>query len=164
MGITGYSLGKRYAQVEVDVSEVTEGLNDFNVRTKRALWKYLDQDVCPMLTNYMRAEHPWKNRSRTAEIGLNARVVKSGNMKRDDYSLGVELSHSAYNDRGQEYGMFLEYASGGFDKNGNPIGVGVQNFRAKTGFNKPYPILMPTAIRMSPKVLEDMQGIVDYYG
>lgn len=145
---SSHTLGASYNQIEVDISEVENGLNDFNVRTKRALWKYLEQDACPMLRNYMRAEHPWKNRTGTAELGLDAKVVKSGNMKRDDYSLGVELSHSAYN-KGFPYGVSLEYGA----------------FNHRTGrYNKPYPILEPTARTMYPKVVEDMQGIVDLYG
>lgn len=145
---SNYSYGNPYAEISVDISEVTDGLDDFNVRTKRALRRYLEQDACPMLVNYMVSNHPWTNRTRTAEKGLDAKVLKSGNMKRTDFMLEVELSHSAYNN-GFPYGLALENGS----------------YNVRTGRrNKPYPILKPTVERFSPKIIEDMQGIVDYYG
>ena len=144
----GYSLGGSYAEVSIDVDDVTEGLNEFNVRTKRAIWKYFQQEACPMLKQYMVDNHPWQNRTRTAEIGLDAKVNKSGNMKRTDYMLELEISHSAYH-KGFPYGNSLETGS----------------FNARTGRrNKPYPIIEPTKRIMFPKVIEDLEGIIDYYG
>ena len=136
----GYSVGKPYAQVSVDISDVTDGLEEFNVRTKRALRKYLEEDACPQLRSYMKSHHKWQNRTGTAEVSLDAKVIKSGNMKRTDFMLNVELSYSAYN-RGFPYGVMLENA-----------------------YDGKYALFPDTLDKMSPEILEGMRGVVDYYG
>ena len=161
--MAGYSYGTPYGDVRVDISDVTANLAEFNVKTKKALRKYLEQDACPMLESYMQANRPWQDRTSTARIGLTASVEKSGALTRDDYELRVKLSHTAYNERGQAYGAYLEYASGGFDSSGKPIGHGVKNFRSSTGYNKPYSILAPTAILKGADVLNGMRGVVERY-
>lgn len=141
----GYSLGGSYAEVSIDVDEVLGGLDDFNVKTKRAIRRYLELDACPMLVDYMVSNHPWQNRTRTAEVGLTAKVNKSGNMKRTDFMLELEISHSAYHN-GFPYGMSLENGS----------------YNVRTGGrNKPYPIIEPTKRIMFPKVIEGMEGVAD---
>ena len=144
----GYSLGGSYAEYTIDASDVIDGLDEFNVKAKRALRRYLEQEACPMLVDYMVSNHPWKNRTRTAEIGLTAKVTKTGNMKRTDWNLELEIAHTAYHN-GFPYGMSLENGS----------------YNARTGRrNKPYPIIEPTKRIMFPKVIEDMEGVLDYYG
>lgn len=142
-----YSLGDKYGDIEVDISDVTDGLDEFNVKAKRAIRQYLEQDACPMLENYMQSTHPWKNRTRTAEIGLSADIEKSGNMKRTDWMIRVILSHSAYH-KGYPYGLSLEYGA----------------YNVRTGrMNKAYPILEPTARLKGADVVEGMKAVVERY-
>lgn len=52
------------------------------------------------LERYMKANHPWKNRTGAAEAGLSAKLISS----KKKYVQSIELSH------GVPYGVYLEYA------------------------------------------------------
>lgn len=52
------------------------------------------------LERYMKANHPWRNRTGAAEAGLSARVSSS----RMNYVQTIELAH------GVPYGVYLEYS------------------------------------------------------
>lgn len=54
--------------------------------------------IAKELEQYMKANHPWQNRTGNAERGLKAQVTQSA--KR--YVTTIELSHSVY------YGIYLE--------------------------------------------------------
>lgn len=54
------------------------------------------------LERYMKANHPWKNRTGAAEAGLSAKVSSS----RFNYAQTIELEH------GVPYGVYLEYSMG----------------------------------------------------
>lgn len=52
------------------------------------------------LEHYMKANHPWQNRTGAAEAGLTAKVTSS----RMNYVQTIELKH------GVPYGVYLEYS------------------------------------------------------
>lgn len=52
------------------------------------------------LEQYMKSNHPWKNRTGNAERGLSARLVSSP----QNYVQSIELAH------GVPYGVYLEYS------------------------------------------------------
>lgn len=54
------------------------------------------------LEEYMKANHPWQNRTGAAEAGLSATVSSS----KLNYAQTIELSH------GVPYGVYLEYSMG----------------------------------------------------
>ncbi|MDE7424982.1 MAG: hypothetical protein K2N51_15045 [Lachnospiraceae bacterium] len=57
-------------------------------------------DKAKELELYMKANHPWQNRTGKAEEGLTAKVSSSFK----GYSTTIELKHGVY------YGVYLEYA------------------------------------------------------
>lgn len=54
------------------------------------------------IEGYMKAKHPWKNRTGAAEAGLSAKVTSSPK----NYVQTIALSH------GVSYGVYLEYSMG----------------------------------------------------
>lgn len=54
------------------------------------------------LERFMKANHPWQNRTGAAEAGLSAKVISSP----ADYVQSIELNHGVY------YGVYLEYSMG----------------------------------------------------
>lgn len=155
--MSSYNWGKSYTDVldvdsketsvEIYIDDVLDGIEDFNIKTKRALREYLEQEACPMLTQYMQANREWRDRTNTARLGLKAEVEKTGNMKRTDWRIRVALTHSAYHN-GYPYGASLEYGS--------------ENVLTG-GRNKPYPILEPTVRKKGGDVVNGMKAVVERY-
>lgn len=135
----GRSFGSPNVMVRVDTSAVGFGLEQFNIVTKKAIRSYFEQDAAPMLRDYMKQNHKWKNRTRNAEVGLTAEVITQGNLKRDDYSIRIALYHTTQHN-GYHYGDRLE-----------------QDYEGR------YAILEPTARLKGPEVVQGMQGIIDKY-
>lgn len=138
--------GKQFASWYVNTSDVNKGLSDFSVSAKKALKSYLEEEAAPMLRDYMQNNHGWENRTYTAEVGLTVDVVSEGNMKRDDYSLHVEMYHTAKHN-GYEYGRYLEGIDPG--KNGQ--------YRTDLG------VLEKTARLEAPIVVNGMKNVLERY-
>lgn len=140
----GRSYGKGYAKVGIDTTGIN--LDDFGYKVRKAVKHYLESDGAPFVREYMKENHRWKNRTRTAEVGLTCDVVSEGNMKTSNYSIHLEMYHTAKHN-GYEYGRALE----GID----PIhGV----YRTDLG------VLKDTLEKCIPVVVSDMRGIVNLYG
>ena len=134
-----YTHGLAYAQV--DVADVQNGLLRYAWASRGKLKKYLVNDVCPMLESYMKHNHKWQNRTRTAEEGLTADVVESAKgVKDSDYSLTVRVYHTAYHN-GFPYGEMLEHA-----------------------YDERYAILEPTVRNKGGEVVEGMEGLLNEVG
>ncbi len=131
------SFGTSKTTIRLDVSGVD--LEGFDYRTKKAIKQYFEQEAAPMLRQYMVSNHKWQNRTRTAEVGLTADVVTSGNLKRDDYSIKIQLYHTAKH-RGYEYGNRLE-----------------------RGYEGRFAILEPTVRNKGGEVVEGMRGVIEKY-
>jgi len=142
----GRSYGKGYANVRIDADDAISGLEGFSVTAKKALKSYLEEEAAPMLRDYMQNNHGWQNRTYTAEVGLTVDVVSEGNMKRDDYSLHVEMYHTAKHN-GYEYGRYLE----GIDPGKNGV------IRTDLG------VLEKTARLQSPIVVNGMKNVLERY-
>ncbi len=137
--MSNYYNGSGYCHV--DVAEVQDGLLKYAWASRGKLKKFLEQQECPMLEEYMKSNHAWQNRTGTAERGLTADVEESGkSVKDDDYSLRVRLYHTAYND-GYPYGERLEY-----------------------DYEKRYAILEPTVRLKGSQVVNDMEGVLEKVG
>lgn len=140
----GYSLGKGYAKVRFDTSDID--FEGFGYRAKKAIKTYFEQEAAPSVRQYMKNNHKWKNRTHTAEVGLEAKVVTDGNMKRDDWRINLAMYHTALHN-GYEYGLVLEGLA--------PLhGV----------YRKDLGVLEDTVKLYTPVVLRDMAGILDRYG
>ena len=100
--------------VYVDTSDVVSGLYRFAVFTRYAV-KKVSEEYAKEITEYMRKEAPWKDRtpSERAKRGLygpNARqslgaeyFEETNGMNTNNLNVGVKLYH------GVSYGVFLEY-------------------------------------------------------
>ena len=145
MGASGYHTGEGYYRVET--AEVEEGLLKFSATARRAVKAYLKEVGVPMLEGYAKSNAPWKDRTGTARRGLTASVYEKGkannNRLQQDYTCGIEIYHTAYNDRNQRYGMWLEKG---------------------TSHASAYPILEPTARVAGAEVVNGMRNIIDKYG
>lgn len=142
----GRSYGKGYANVRIDADDAISGLEEFSVTAKKALKSYLEEEAAPMLRDYMQNNHGWQNRTYTAEVGLTVDVVSEGNMKRDDYSLHVEMYHTAEHN-GYQYGRYLEGIDPGKDG------------RIRTDLG----VLEKTARLQSPIVVNGMKNVLERY-
>ena len=131
----GRSFGK--PTVRVDVTGIN--LDEFGKKTRLAIRQYFEQDAAPMLRDYMKQNHKWQNRTRTAEVGLTAEVVTTGNLKSDNYDISIQLYHTALHN-GYPYGDRLE-----------------QDYEGR------YAILEPTVRLKGSEVVQGMQGILDRY-
>lgn len=139
----GYSYNNEpYCRVEV--AEVEEGLLKFSATARRAVKAYLKKEGVPILENYAKSNHPWKNVTYSAERGLTASVYERGrannNQLKQDYTCGIEIYHTALNNRGQQYGIYLE-----------------------TKYDGRYAILLETARNAGATVIEGMRNIIDKY-
>lgn len=130
-----YYLGSGYARL--DAAQLQEGLLKYAWASRGKLKKYLENDVCPMLEQYMKQNHAWKNRTGTAERGLTADVEED---KSNDYVLNVRVYHTAYNN-GFPYGKRLEY-----------------------DYGRKYAILEPTVRLKGPEVINNMKGLLNDVG
>jgi len=142
----GRSYGKGYANVRIDADDAISGIGEFSVKAKKALKHYLEEEAAPMLRDYMQNNHGWENRTYTAEVGLTVDVVSEGNMKSDNYSLHVEMYHTAQHN-GYEYGRYLEGIDPG--KNGQ--------YRTDLG------VLEKTARLEAPIVVNGMKNVLERY-
>lgn len=153
----GYSYNNE-PYFRVETAEVEEGLLKFSVTARRAVKAYLKEVGVPMLEGYAKANAPWTDRTGSARQGITASVYEKGrannNRLQQDYTCGVQIYHTALNARGQKYGKFLEYVG--------ENGMGV--FNVRTGkYNKPYPILEPTARIAGAEVVHGMMNIIEKY-
>lgn len=140
----GYYHGKPYLRLEL--TEVEQGLLKLSTTLRRSLKAYLKKEGVPYLENYAKNNAPWTDRTHAAREGLTASVYEKGrkanNQLSNDYTCGVQLYHTAYNDRGQRYGKWLEYG---------------------TKHARPYPILEPTILQAGPTVINGMKNILEKY-
>ena len=112
------------------------GLQAVNNRAPINLHKYMERRSIEV-ENYMKMNHPWKNRTHRAEEGLHADVVDIPNLKQ----IRMELKHSDI--VWPWYGYYLEYGTG------NRSGKGSGNAR-------PYPIIGPTQRVFGPRLLNEL--------
>lgn len=120
----------------VDASEVTSGLYDFAVFTRRRLRDYMN-DKCLDLEVYMKNNRPWQDRTGNARRGLKAEFVDD--KPADSFKeLQIKVMHTV------EYGVFLEY-NGEFNPSYLP---------------RRRPILVPTMEKQFPEIIRGMQGIL----
>ena len=135
--MANYYTGSGYAYF--DVAQLQEGLLNYAWASRGKLKKYLENDVCPMLENYMKANHPWRNRTGTAEEGLTADFEEEDGGS----TFTIRVYHTAYND-GYPYGQRLEY-----------------------DYGRRYAILEPTVLTKGGEVINGMRGLlndVGFYG
>lgn len=104
------------------------GLESVNQRAPINLHKYMEKRA-QEVEMYMKANHPWTNRTGRAERGLNARVIDNPNLKQ----VSMELRHS--DEVWPWYGYYLEN--------------GTSRMRA-------YPILEPTRRVFGPRLLNEL--------
>lgn len=144
MGLGGYHLGQPYLRIEA--AEVEQGLLKLSTTCRRACKAYLKKEGVPIMEKYAKSNAPWTDRSKKAREGLTASVYekgrKSNNQLNNDYTCGIQIYHTAYNDRNQRYGKWLEYG---------------------TVYAKPYPILEDTAIKAGAVVINGMNNILEKY-
>lgn len=133
-----YYTGQGYCYV--DSIQLQEGLLNYAWASKGKLKNYLEKDVCPMLEQYMKQNHKWKNRTYTAERGLTADVVESGLGGKDTDTFIVRVYHTAYNN-GYPYGERLEHDYGG-----------------------KYAILEETVLQKGGEVVNGMKGLLEKVG
>lgn len=122
--------------VSVDVTDVTSGLYQFANFTRARCKKYL-REAGDELEMYMKANHPWQNRTGDAELYLGAELheeYEKGN-ENAEAVVGLELSH------GVSYGVYLEYS-----------------------MEQRFAILEPTVRLKGPEVIRNMQGILSRLG
>ncbi len=112
------------------------GLQAVNDRAPINLRKYMERRAIEV-ENYMKANHPWRNRTGRAERGLCVDIVDNPNFKQ----IRMELKHSDV--VWPWYGYYLEYGTG------NRSGKGSGNAR-------PYPILGPTRDVFGPRLLNEL--------
>lgn len=140
----GYYHGTPYLRIEA--AEVEEGLLKLSATCRRAIKAYLKKEGVPYMEQYAKNNAPWKDRTHAARQGLTASVYEKGRKKNNqlnpDYTCGIQIYHTAYNNKGQRYGKWLEYG---------------------TVHAKPYPILEPTAINAGAVVINGMKNILDKY-
>jgi len=150
MGASDYTTGEGYYRVEV--AEVEEGLLKLSATARRAVKAYLKEEGVPYLENYAKANAGWEDRTGTARAGLTASVYEKGRASNtrleQDYTCGVEIYHTAYNDRGQRYGLWLE--------------LGAYNVRAGK-HNRVFAILKETAREAGAYVVDGMRDILEKY-
>lgn len=139
----GYSYGNA-PYYRVETAEVEEGLLKFSATARRAVKTYLKKEGVPILEHYAKNNHKWTNRTGAAEKGLTASVYEKGrannNRLKQDYTCGIEIYHTAQNNRGQRYGKFLE-----------------------TRYEKRFAILEETAREAGATVVEGMRNIIERY-
>ena len=120
-------------------------LNGLSERTRKAVRSYLEKDAAPEILHFMKSNHKWQNRTYTAETGLECKLAKTGNLRKEKYFATLQMYHTATHN-GYEYGRALE----GID----PIhGV----------YRKDLGVLEDTLLVYTPQVVEGMKGILDKY-
>lgn len=144
MGAGEYHTGTPYLRIEA--GEVEEGLLKLSATARRAVKAYLKKEGVPLMESYAKEKAPWKDRTGTARRGLTASVYEKGRTSNNhitsDYTCGIQIYHTAYNDRNQRYGKWLEYG---------------------TSHARPYPILEETAEIAGAEVVNGMRGILEKY-
>lgn len=139
-----YGYSAPYVNYRVDTDKVMQGLEDLTYRSKQKLKAYFEQEAAPYLRDYMVRHHKWTNRTFTAEKGLVANVITSGNMKRTDWNIRVELAHTATHN-GYEYGKVLE---------------GIEPYRNGNLTNR-FGVMDDTLLHAAPEVVNDLAGFFD---
>lgn len=130
----------------LEIAEVEQGLLNLSITARRAVKAYLKQEGVPILEKYAKENRPWTDRTYAAKEGITASVYEKGranNKKlKQDYTCGIELAHTALNNRGQRYGVYLELG---------------------TSHAKPYPILGEAAYIAGATVIDGMNNILERY-
>lgn len=80
-------------------NQIKTRLSAMDKKYRTVVESYMVQKA-EILERYMKANHPWKNRTGAAEAGLNARVSSS----KMNYVQTITLSH------GVPYGVYLEHS------------------------------------------------------
>lgn len=128
----------------VETAEVETGLLKFSVTARRAVKAYLRDVGVPTLENYAKHNHRWTNRTGTLESGITASVYEKGRANngrlQQDYTCGVEIYHTALNERGHKYGIYIE-----------------------TNYDGRYAILEETARIAGADVVAGMNNIIERY-
>lgn len=122
----------------VDASEVVTGLYKFKVSTHKAVLDYMEKEA-EDVTRYMKANAPWQDRTKTARDSLIA-YADADNAAGGTTEIRMTLESPAVNDRGQEYGQYLEDG---------------------TSHARPYPILEPTLRLRVPQTMNGMKGLLN---
>lgn len=104
------------------------GLTAVNQRAPINLHKYMERRAIEV-ESYMKANHPWRNRTGRAERGLHVDVIDHPSMK----NVRMELKHSDV--VWPWYGYYLEYGS---------------------SHARPYPIIEPTQRTFGPRLLNEL--------
>lgn len=86
---------------DVNKNQIKTRLSKVNESYSKIIKNYMIQEAGE-LERYMKAYHPWQNRTGAAEAGLSAKVSSSTK----NYVQTIKLSH------GVPYGVYLEYSMG----------------------------------------------------
>lgn len=125
----------------MDASEVVSGLYKFQIATHKLVLVYMEQEA-DLITQYMKENAPWEDRTHTARDSLVAHS-DADNVAGGMTEIRMTLESPAHNDRGQEYGNFLEDG---------------------TSHARPYPILEPTMRLRVPFALTGMKLLLNQMG
>lgn len=122
----------------IDASEVVNGLYKFRIDTHKLVLNYMEQEA-GLITSYMRENAPWQDRTGNARKSLVAHS-DADNVAGGMTEIRMTLESPAVNERGQEYGGFLEDG---------------------TSHARPYPILEPTLRLRVPFALAGMKMLLN---
>lgn len=88
------------SDVVLDGREVIKNLKDLDARTQKGL-TVVGSTVAEQMADYAKNNHPWENRTGTAESRIDAKAEWK------DTTLDISIKH------GVDYGIWLEVCNGG---------------------------------------------------